>query len=82
MLYQLSYEAGRKDAVLNRMYEDSYIDQDQLKRAFVDGLMLKLKPPRIDIKAPHFVFWIRDLLTKGDSRFKDLNITEEMLYEG
>ena len=81
VLYEISYEAGRKDAVLNRMYEDNYIDQDQLKRAFIDGLTLKLKPSRVDIKAPHFVFWIRDLLTKGDSRFKDLNITEEMLYK-
>lgn len=54
------------------MYEDSYITQDQLKRAFIDGLGLKLQAPRIDIKAPHFVFYIKDLLTKDDPRFKDL----------
>jgi membrane peptidoglycan carboxypeptidase len=82
MIYQLSYDVGRKDAVLNRMYEDGYITQDQLKRAFADGLMLKLKSAVIDIKAPHFVFFIRDLLIKGDTRFKDLGITEDMLYQG
>jgi membrane carboxypeptidase/penicillin-binding protein len=63
------------------MYEDNYITQDQLKRAFADGLMLKLQSPKIDIKAPHFVFFIRDLLLNGDTRFKDLGITEEILYQ-
>jgi hypothetical protein len=42
---------------------------------------LKLKSPVIQIKAPHFVFWIKDLLLNGDPRFKDLGITEEMLNE-
>ena len=79
-LYQLSYTIGRKDAVLNRMYEDNYITQDQLKRAFVDGLSWSLKPPFVDIKAPHFIFWIRDLLQK-DPRFADLGITEDILYQ-
>lgn len=62
------------------MYEDSYITQDQLKRAFVDGLSGSLKPPHVDITAPHFVFWVRDLLQK-DPRFAELGITEEMLYQ-
>jgi len=80
VLYQLSYDFGRKDAVLNRMYEDGYIDQDQLKRAFVDGLTLQLHSPKIEIKAPHFVFWIKELLLT-DPRFQDLHLTEEMLNE-
>ena len=81
LIYQLSYDGWRKDAVLNRIYEDWYITQDQLKRAFADGLVLKLKSPIVQIKAPHFVFWIRDLLLNGDPRFKDLGVTEEMLNE-
>lgn len=79
-LYQISYALGRKDAVLNRMYEDEYITQDQLKRAFVDGLAADLKPPFVDIKAAHFVFWVKDLLQQ-DPRFKDLGITDDILYQ-
>jgi len=62
------------------MYEDEYITQDQLKRAFVDGLAADLKPPFVDIKAAHFVFWVKDLLQQ-DPRFKDLGITDDILYQ-
>jgi len=80
-IYTIDYTVGRKDAVLNRMYEDNYITQEELKKAFVEWLLLKLSSWKIEIKTPHFVFWIRDLITK-DSRFKDLEITEDMLYGG
>ena len=79
-IYTISYTAGRKDAVLNRMYEDGYITEEELKQAFIDGLNLKLASGKISIKTPHFVFWIRDLLINDES-FKDLNITEDMLYQ-
>jgi membrane peptidoglycan carboxypeptidase len=78
-IYTVEYTVGRKDAVLNRMYEDGYITEEELKKAFVEWLLLKLSSGKVEIKTPHFVFWVRDLITK-DSRFKDLEITEDMLY--
>jgi membrane peptidoglycan carboxypeptidase len=78
-IYTIEYTVGRKDAVLNRMYEDNYITEEELKKSFVEGLLLKLSSGKVEIKTPHFVFWVRDLITK-DPRFKNLEITEDMLY--
>lgn len=80
-IYTVKYIPGRKDAVLNRMYEDGYITEEELKQSFIDGLNLKLASGKATIKTPHFVFWIRDLLLSDDA-FKDLEITEDMLYQG
>lgn len=79
-IYTVKYTPGRKDAVLNRMYEDGYITEEELKQSFIDGLNLKLASGKVAIKTPHFVFWIRDLIL-GDETFKDLKITEDMLYQ-
>jgi membrane peptidoglycan carboxypeptidase len=81
MIYTIKYESGRKDAVLNRMYEDGYIDQTQLTQAFMEGLTLTLQSEKISLQAPHFVFWVKDLLRK-DPTLQALNITDEMLYQG
>lgn len=80
-IYTVSYTIWRKEAVLNRMYEDGYITEEELKKAFIEWLLLNLGTGKIIIKTPHFVFWIRDLITK-DPRFADLEITEDMLYGG
>lgn len=80
-IYSITYTPGRKDAVLNRMYEDGYITQDELKQAFIDGLNLKLSSGKVTIKTPHFVFWIKDLLL-SDPEFAQLGITEELLNQG
>lgn len=80
-IYTVSYTAWRKDAVLNRMHQDWYITQEELKQAFIDGLELKLASGKTTIKAPHFVFWVRDLILK-DPKFEWLHITEQDLYEG
>lgn len=58
------YQTGRKDFVLGRMFEDAAIDGKQYLKAIIDGLLFTFKPYREDIQAPHFVFWIRDLLVK------------------
>lgn len=63
------------------MYEDGYITQEQLKQALIDGFNLNLASGKVAIKTPHFVFWVRDLLLQ-DPAFKDLGITEDMLYQG
>lgn len=44
------------------MYEDGYIDAQQAKDAFIEGLTYQFKTARIDIKAPHFVFWVIEWL--------------------
>lgn len=60
--YEAVFAPGRKDYVLSRMYEDGYIDAQQAKDAFIEGLNYQFKSARIDIKAPHFVFWIIEWL--------------------
>lgn len=60
--YDVEYAPGRKDYVLSRMYEDGYIDAQQAKDAFIEGLGYVFKTARIDIKAPHFVFWVIERL--------------------
>ena len=60
----MEYAYGRKDYVLSRMYEDGYVDGQQAKDAFIEGLTYQFKTARIDIKAPHFVFrvieWLKE----------------------
>ncbi len=62
--YDVEFVPGRKDYTLSRMYEDGYIDGQQAKDAFIEGLTYQFKSARMDIKAPHFVFriieWLKD----------------------
>lgn len=51
---------ARQKEVLRRMVEDGYINQDEADQAASKELEFALK--ETDIKAPHFVFYIRDLL--------------------
>jgi hypothetical protein len=44
------------------MYDEGYIDQLLLKRAFVSGLDYSFEEGSIEIKAPHFVHWIQEIL--------------------
>jgi len=68
--YVVKYENGRKDVVLGRMFEDKYITAEELKKAFEEGIDIKerldstSKTSTFKIKAPHFVFRIKDLLQK------------------
>jgi len=55
---KVQYTNGRKDLVLTRMYEDSYITQDELKAAFIEGMGYGFKANTFPITAPHFVQWI------------------------
>ena len=60
--YYIKYKNGRKDLVIARMLEDKYITEEELKTAYIEGLRVEFKSSAFQIKAPHFVFWIRDLL--------------------
>lgn len=52
----------RQLTVLRRMREDGYLTSQQEKE--IGDRELKFKPQRTDIKAPHFVMYVKDLLVK------------------
>lgn len=58
----LEYQAGRKDRVLMRMYEDGYINDSEYKSSLFTGLDFAFQDPRESIKYPHFVFYVKDYL--------------------
>ncbi|MBQ7074036.1 hypothetical protein IJM86_03070 [bacterium] len=62
--YSVKYINGRKDVVLGRMFEDGYITQEELKKAFIEGFDCEFRTSTFQIKAPHFVFRIKSLLEK------------------
>ena len=49
---------------LGRMYEDGKISEKELKSAFFETFTKTFEKSAFDIRAPHFVFWIKDLLEK------------------
>lgn len=53
---------ARQEEVLRRMYEQKYITQGQMNKAIKEKLVYKNIAN--DIKAPHFVFYVKDLLIK------------------
>lgn len=57
-----NYVKGRKDLVLIRMFEDSHINREQLDEAWERGLNFRFNEPKIDIKEPHFVFYVKEYL--------------------
>ncbi len=57
-----TYKKGRKDIVLQRMLELGYVTSDQFNQAWAESLELEFKRARTDIKAPHFVFYVRERL--------------------
>ncbi|MFA5747945.1 MAG: transglycosylase domain-containing protein [Candidatus Absconditabacterales bacterium] len=63
-IYKIQYENGRKDLVLDRMYEDGYINQQQLKESFISGFDYQFRKNTFEILAPHFVQWIIEELEK------------------
>jgi membrane peptidoglycan carboxypeptidase len=60
--YDPDYVWGRKDYVLQRMVEDRYITKEKFEAAWKEGLTLKFRDPVHKIEAPHFVFYIKELL--------------------
>ena len=52
----------RQKQVLQRMVEEGYISANQAAEAV--NTPLKLEPPETGILAPHFVFYIKDILAK------------------
>ena len=57
-----AYTPGRKDAVLSRMLAEQFITKNQFNAAWREGLTLEFESFREPIRAPHFVFYVRDQL--------------------
>lgn len=55
---------GRAEDVARRMREDGYISEDQEKQLAVDVPNVQFSPNDEGISAPHFVFYVRELLTQ------------------
>ncbi len=55
---------GRTQDVLRRMKEDGYITADQEKQADDSLNAIRFAPSNLDINAPHFVFYVKDLVDK------------------
>lgn len=54
------YAIERRNDVLQRMFEQGYINKEQKDSAV--NTKLSFKPPSTDIRAPHFVFYVKSLL--------------------
>lgn len=53
---------SRTKAVLRRMREEGYIDKKQEQQAVKQLDQLKFQKSQLAIKAPHFVFYVKDML--------------------
>ena len=58
----IEYQTWRKDFILGRMLEDGYINFDEYKKAILDAISYKFKELKENIKAPHFVFFVKEYL--------------------
>jgi len=54
----------RSEHVLARMVDDKYINSEQQKQALEEIKNYKFHENRTTIKAPHFVLWVKDLLSQ------------------
>lgn len=62
--YKTVYSIWRKDHVLARMFDSNMINQKELKEATILWINIVLQKNNTKIKAPHFVFYIIELLEK------------------
>lgn len=75
----INYSAGRKDYVIQRLYEDGKITIQQALEAIITPIVFNPKPEIVNsIKAPHFVNYIKESIINNPS----LHITEQQLSQG
>lgn len=58
------YKANEKNKENKDIPQQEYITKEQLQNAKNDVRKLEFKQPTVDIKAPHFVFYVQKLLTQ------------------
>jgi len=46
------------------MYEDGYITENEFKDAIIQGITVEFHKNIMEIKAPHFVWWVIEELEK------------------
>lgn len=54
----------RTKHVLQRMAEDGYIKQEEMDKALEEAVNYSFKDGRTTIEAPHFVLWVKDVLSE------------------
>lgn len=59
-----TYKKGRKDLVLKRLLDTEEITSDEFNIAWSETKRMEFTPNRTDIKAPHFVFYVREQVEK------------------
>ena len=70
------YIGGRTDVVLRKMHDLSFIDERERLSALVELEHITFTPYREDIRAPHFVLWIRSEVEKLLEGFAQENLLE------
>lgn len=74
----------RQQAVLRRMVEDKYINQDQAKAAEEESLTYRTAQKEVGFKAPHFVLYVKEKLIEqfGDKMVEQggLHVTTSLDY--
>ncbi len=56
---------GRQQYIIEQMVEQGYVSREEADAAQATSTMEKLKPKKVgDIRAPHFVMYVRSLLTE------------------
>jgi hypothetical protein len=74
--WSISYSPGRKDYVLQRLYDDNKITIQQAIKYMLTPIVFSPKLLQINqIKAPHFVQYIKESIINNDS----LDINEQQL---
>jgi len=53
---------ARYKNVINQMFEEGYIDEEEKKSALEENILIKIKPFEASIKAPHFVMFVKQQL--------------------
>lgn len=72
----ISYDPGRKDYVLQRLYEDGKISLRKAIEYMITPIQFEPKPTQVNtIKAPHFVHYIKESVLSNTS----LGINEQQL---
>ncbi len=72
--YTYLYAPWRKDYVLRAMFQEWYISKQELITAFIESIDIEFWTYDYKIKAPHFVFFVRDFILKNET-FKELDIS-------
>ncbi len=78
--YTVQYKLGRKDEVLARMYDTKVITNEELKQAIIEWFTYEFKKAKIWLTAPHFVFWIKELLETPNNKYL-WTFDPEILYK-